>query len=522
MSPKQPSDGSGPLSQRALLGLAFMILTACGSAGPAQQTYPTLGAPPPSETCAGLDAAVQAAVDAAGVADAEAERLERLPYLRLSRLLASFQADLDTPEKRMAWLDRAGALDHQARVGELASLPPAARTMLPPDTIDRLATCRTQQTQTLLDAWVDTAQRVRRARVPDRYAAAARTLGLYPLTAAGVTIGIARWQRDTLERFEQLPEESITAGQWTVWGHHGSPQSTAGLFPLPTDALALPVVSDSVVETLAHAHAPIIVIDTATSDDLPGHPIWQRTEGSGLRPGVDTAVPAMFVRTAITRFAGRPRLQLVYTIWFGARTATGWFDPYAGRLDGLIWRVTLDAQGQPLLYDSIHACGCYHLFFPVPPVQRVAVAADADGEEAPFTIGPAPVLREGERIVLHVQAGAHYLTHIGTDVPVSSERRYWSLVLPQDGVPDAALRQLPVPGVPGNRRSLFGDNGLIAGTDRLERFYLWPMGIASAGAMRQWGHHATAFVGRRHFDDPFLFDAAFVMNHERSSAGGVQ
>jgi hypothetical protein len=32
------------------------------------------------------------------------------------------------------------------------------------------------------------------------------------------------------------------------------------------------------------------------------------------------------------------------------------------------------------------------------------------------------------------------------------------------------------------------------------------MGVASAGAMRQWGGHATAFIGRRHFDDPFLFD----------------
>jgi hypothetical protein len=35
------------------------------------------------------------------------------------------------------------------------------------------------------------------------------------------------------------------------------------------------------------------------------------------------------------------------------------------------------------------------------------------------------------------------------------------------------------------------------------------MGVASAGAMRQWGTHATAFVGRRHFDDPYLLESAF-------------
>jgi len=40
---------------------------------------------------------------------------------------------------------------------------------------------------------------------------------------------------------------------------------------------------------------------------------------------------------------------------------------------------------------------------------------------------------------------------------------------------------------------------------------LWPLGIPSAGAMRQWGHHATAFVGRRHFDEPFLIERYFVV-----------
>jgi hypothetical protein len=35
------------------------------------------------------------------------------------------------------------------------------------------------------------------------------------------------------------------------------------------------------------------------------------------------------------------------------------------------------------------------------------------------------------------------------------------------------------------------------------------MGIESAGAMRQWGRQATAFVGRRHFDDADLFEKRF-------------
>jgi len=38
-------------------------------------------------------------------------------------------------------------------------------------------------------------------------------------------------------------------------------------------------------------------------------------------------------------------------------------------IDGIIWPVTLDTKGEPLMYDSIHMCGCYHLFFPTPKLK---------------------------------------------------------------------------------------------------------------------------------------------------------
>ena len=66
------------------------------------------------------------------------------------------------------------------------------------------------------------------------------------------------------------------------------------------------------------------------------------------------------------------------------------------------------------------------------------------------------------------------------------------------------LRSLPMPN--GAKRSLFGEDGIIDASERAERFLLWPYGVASPGAMRQWGTHAIAFTGRRHFDDPFLLE----------------
>jgi hypothetical protein len=75
-------------------------------------------------------------------------------------------------------------------------------------------------------------------------------------------------------------------------------------------------------------------------------------------------------------------------------------------------------------------------------------------------------------------------------------------------VPYDRLRSLPLPD--GGRRSMFGPDGIVPGSERLERFILWPTGVPSPGAMRQSGRHAVAFVGERHFDDPFALDRMFA------------
>jgi hypothetical protein len=58
----------------------------------------------------------------------------------------------------------------------------------------------------------------------------------------------------------------------------------------------------------------------------------------------------------------------------------------------------------------------------------------------------------------------------------------------------------------------------MPGTERGERHLLWPSGIESPGQMRQWGHHATALVGRRHFDDPRMLDTYFSLRSAAPAA----
>jgi len=122
----------------------------------------------------------------------------------------------------------------------------------------------------------------------------------------------------------------------------------------------------------------------------------------------------------------------------------------------------------------------------------------------------APRLLPGERILLRIASRTHYLQRLAVQ-PVGQ----------QAGI-DYSLRDerilLTLPWPPGGTRSAYDAAGFVPGTERAERWLFWPMGIASAGQMRQWGRHATAFVGRRHFDDARLLDQYFELRANRAVA----
>jgi hypothetical protein len=189
-------------------------------------------------------------------------------------------------------------------------------------------------------------------------------------------------------------------------------------------------------------------------------------------------------------------LQLIYQIWLPAREKTGMLDLYGGPLDSLIWRVTLDPEGVPIAFDSIHACGCYYLLFPSRGYRAVPPKDDAEPVLSPKSIAS---ISPGRRLLLRLQSRTHYLQQVSfvDDASEVATRSYLFHDIEQ-------LRSLPMPN--GSKRSLYNNDGIIEASERAERFLLWPYGIASPGAMRQWGNHAIAFIGRRHFDDPFLLE----------------
>ena len=388
--------------------------------------------------------------------------------------------------QQRAWRSRLHQLDETARATELAN---AALT------IDDLPRCRE-----LLGAADSVAVNELRAaaKVPDDYSIGMRALGIYPLTRLPFAAGIARWHADTRAVFATPIEELPVRG--SLQRYALAPQSLNST-PAPTvDALGIPVFSAAEAAALIVRHAPMLEIDVAGGFDR----IGSLTLDADDRVGVDTAAPVVYTRITYTLLGGVVHPQVVYTFWFSERPpASGsTFDLLAGKLDGVVWRVTIDSAGDALIYDSIHACGCYHLFFPTGKVTARDLPATLD--ESLFVPQTLPSAHSSDKVVLRIESGTHYLQR----VLMSSEKGSATTAAYrlQD---ERALTTLARRG--GGTRSAYGEDGMIAGSERGERWFFWPMGIESAGQMRQWGHHATAFVGRRHFDDPLLLDTYFEL-----------
>ena len=444
--------------------------------------------------CAQWYRALDAATDAAGVRDGQYARLPGFPYLRVSRALAGLRGRAGASEPALhAFAERLLELDLDARGHEIQNLGWEARALQRTQDCGRLLReidlARPQARQALIE----------QAVVPDDYSAAARALGLYPVTRFFFAAGVRRWQEDTLAAFRaDLPQPPTLVRYAPPPLPALARGVVAGILGRASlDPLRQPLISEREFTLLAATYAPSFEIAVAGDHDRFGAVRW----GADGAPEINAAEPLVYVQPAYTRYGEHVLLQLVYTLWFPERPSEGAGDLLAGKLDGIVWRVTLAPDGAPLVYDSIHPCGCYHLFFPTPRAR--ARASPDELEEWAFVPQTLPAVAQGERPVVRLASRTHYIERVTLVRGSDSLARYTF-----HGYD--ALRSLPRP--QGGSRSLFDAGGLVAGSERAERFLFWPMGIASAGAMRQWGRQPTAFIGRRHFDDADLLERRFDLD----------
>jgi len=478
----------------------FIFLSGCAYT-PQPVLAPYLGNDTPAGRCADFFAALDQAVRETGIRDAGEFRLKNHPYLRVNRFLASFFTEIDDRAAFDDWVKRLQLLDQKARFLEIDNLPPKSLKNLYAKTGETDIRHKVVQCGEILKTidFKDSDQR-RKFRVDvkvfDDYILLRRILGLYPITSMFVSSGIYRYQSEVHKSFSNQPPLGWQKIRYVPADSYDSQASAFDILQLSgRDAIGIPEYSSKDQQILFDFFAPIWEVQTAGDFDGIGTPFWTADK----TPAIDTNRPVSFQRLSFARFKGKILTQLNYIVWFPARPKEHAFDIFGGSFDGLIYRVTLDADGQPLLYETVHNCGCYHKFY---PTDRLQAVKKIDYAEKPLVLKAPPGDPNSARMVVALETRTHYVKRLYT--------------LPREMTTEAVsysfadydqLRSLKY--AEHEHRSFFREDSIVNGSERLERYILWPTGVLSPGAMRQWGRHSVAFVGKRHFDDPNLIEKIF-------------
>ncbi|NBC23617.1 MAG: hypothetical protein GVY21_09100 [Gammaproteobacteria bacterium] len=485
------------------------LLWGCGTLPPGGGVAAESGVEPAfhgestTTTCTALFQSLDTAIARAGVADAQSQRIAGLPYLRINRFLAALTVDPAGPGFEL-WVDQLRALARAARRAELANLPSRID-------LDRQLAATDRCAARLRAA--DLSDPARRAAllattVADAYHPLQRMLGLYPLTSQAFLLGVYGLHRETARTFATPLEQLAVHGRVQRFEPAPGPSPAEDRLPAAVrrsaaNALGVPLPDPDTLADLFIAHAPVFEVDVVSPADLPGQP---RLDGQGS-PAV-TGEARVYTLVSHARWRGTALLQLNYVLWFPARPRQGPLDLVGGPIDGITWRVTLGPDGRPLLYDAMHNCGCYYKAFPTP---RARVTERHRGWQEPISV-PQQVPDGAGRLVLRLASTSHYLERVyrrsADGAPSGGGGRRTPATSGYQLADYDELRSLPA--ADGGRRSFFRGDGIVAGSERRERWVFWPMGVPEPGAMRQWGNHAIAFVGRRHFDDADLLERHFA------------
>jgi len=464
--------------------LFILILTSCSTFTPT---------PPQSSesthNCKALFQSIDQMVVKNGVRDAEAPTLKSFPYLRINRFYSSFKTELNRDDIYQFWIKQLAELDKQARVIEIQNLPADDQAQLGKDILQKLNQCRDELVQK--ESIPLRKKIIEQGKVPNGYTFWQRILGLYPISALFVSAGVNNWHQEIKDSYAKRLDQLPISGSLKRWssrkGNDLSPVDIHQILSSSEDSLGIPRPNAEQLNQLFQTFAPIWEVDVVDNNDQIGSP--SRARGTLT---IETGSPVEYRKVSYTRYHNQTLLQLNYIIWFPARASD---DIYGGKIDGIIWRVTIGSDGSIWMYDTIHNCGCYHKYYPSPTLH---LRSDLPTMyfESPLIPQAAP---DSSPVILRVSHLTHYIerVHYESKPPlfVQLNRKDYD-----------SLRSLQTP---TGFQSMFDKQGLVSESKRSERYILWPMGVPSPGAMRQWGNHITAFVGAGYFDDPHLIESLF-------------
>jgi len=426
----------------------------------------------------------------------EATRVKGHPALRSQRFIFSFIEQADSATKQAAIVDAMLQLAQQGLWLEWQNLTPNLQQQwLTRYQIDEFGaytkTCFAKAKQHYLQSSFSTAAVLAEIQPEDDYSSSAKILGLYPLSSRV-------FERAVVEEQGLLKQAWLAARQQPYSGF--SAQRSRLFVPdepgsAPTQPLRLDNfgrLSDAAqAQRLLSWHAPQWLIEDADSNNLPGKPFWQQQNLS-----VDLSEALSYSKISYGRFKQQTTIQLNYILWFKQRPKLSAIDWVAGQHDALVFRIHLSPDLNILAYDSIHLCGCWYTL--MLPIQQPYVAVQQVGQE-PVLIHRVKAARN---MRVSVSADTHQIVGLS---PASLsdalfQQRYQLL-------PWQSLLSLPRG---EGQSSVFDNNGYVFGSQRLERWFFWPMGVKQPGSLRRFGDHAISFIGERYFDQADLLQALGV------------
>ena len=440
--------------------------------------------------------AMDARVEAAGVRDGAYYAVPGFPYLRTDRLLATFRNEVKGLNDVSEWTRRMRELDQEARDFEYVNL--GMNEFDRAVQRDRFLNCgRILATIEFEDPAI-WKKMVDAVPPPDEYSSLARTLGLYPFAAPGMKSRVARAHESALQEYgaaensaaENRARDTANATRlWTVKAVEDMSLIAEVGTRVDINVLGFPALYGSQWRALAERHAPQLLIQTTGENDFPATP---RFDNAGVT--ADASKPVVHYQIGYARFGGDNLVQISYFLWFKSAPDAG-----TGPIDGVIWRVTLDNGMQPLMFESLHASGGDHRWYPVQPLEQRSktewsdepefVAPELANARARLRLGAGESSHEIRRVLPAATAGVE----ASTEYELHVYEELYTLQRPEGGT-----------------RSLFGPDGIVPGSYGVDPIGGLASGIARPGALRQYGRHAISHVGRRHFDDPYLLESSFV------------
>ncbi len=191
---------------------------------------------------------------------------------------------------------------------------------------------------------------------------------------------------------------------------------------VPADSSALLAVTTQDKGRPTERFVPVFLVeDPEKTYNLPGTPRVSVAKNGSECISIDPAQASIYTKEHRFSTERGSYTNLIYRIHFSETPLSLFpFNLGAGRNVGLLVIVTLNGKGQPLLYTTMHTCGCYLAFVPTTYLPDDAYPEDwrKDGRQIVYTKSLPAFLDftasdpAGSRALVQIESATHRIKDI--------------------------------------------------------------------------------------------------------------